>query len=123
MNWLADRIGRQAAKGAIRAVENAFENGAFDNAIGKIIADTVRDCGDDGLTHNGFLLKMTVELIDRSVPPLTFRAAREMADNIYTQFRKDNGGVRFGDPDWDWSGSAARTLADEYEIQYWEPTP
>lgn len=125
MSWLGklwgERIGRKIGEQVAEEAMQAVKNGKFDSAIEDVIVRTTRDGPDEGLSRIGFILKITVELIDRSVPPLPYKRARDMAEEVYQQFRRDNDGVKFGDPDWDWSGSAARTLAEEYEIDHWEP--
>jgi hypothetical protein len=125
MGWFAKaiggRIGRKIGEQAAAQVLKDFDAGAFDHLIEAAIMDTVRKGSDDGLSLAGFILKITAELIDRSRPPLPYKRAHDMAVQVYQQFRQDNGGVKFGHPDWDWSGSAARTLAQEYEIDHWEP--
>lgn len=126
MSWLgrlwADRIGRSAGATVVKVAAEAIEQGVFDDAIQGIIVDTLRQ-RDTGLSRVGFIMKIAVELVDRSTPPLPFVQARDIAYEVYAQFRHDNEMVKFGHPDWDWSGAGARTLAQEYEIDHWEPIP
>lgn len=123
MKWLVKLFRREAEKSAVDIACDAVVTGAFDEAIAGLIVNTVRDARDNDLTHMGFLLKIAVELIDRSTPQLSFSVAREIAQEVWVQFRRDNEMVKFGDPGWDWSGAGARILAQEYEIDFWEPTP
>lgn len=107
---------------ATRAAENAIKAGTFDSQIEGILVEQVRKgYGEIPLTRVGFILTMAVEMIDRSSPRLEFKVAKEMAYQAYEDFRKDNLGVKFNDPQWDWSAAGARALAHEYAIQYWEP--
>lgn len=118
MSWFDKWIGRVA----ISAAEDAIKSGVFDSQIERVIIDQVREGhGDRPLTRVGFILTMTVEMIDRSSPPLTFKAAKALAYQAYEEFCANNGGVKFGDPGWDWSAAGAKTMAEEYSIQYWEP--
>jgi hypothetical protein len=95
-----------------------IRSGAFDDAISGIIVDGIRSGSDDGLTEIGFVLKMAVELIDRSSPHMSFDDAKRLAGYTYQLFRKENR-VKFGDADWDWSGRGAREVIHGYEIDYW----
>lgn len=125
MIWLAKlwarHIGRKAGQDAVELAIKALEGGVFDDAIEEVIVKTVREGRDSDLSRIGFILKIAVELIDKSKPAIPYKRARDMAYEVYAQFRRDNGMVKFGHPDWDWSGSAARLLAQEYEIDHWEP--
>lgn len=107
-------------RAAVDIAANAIAAGEFDNAIEGIIVDTVRTGKDTNLSRVGFILKIAVELIDKSKPPLAFKKARDMAHEVYNQFRRDNEMVKFGASGWDWSGVGARELANEYEITHWE---
>lgn len=108
---------------ALSTASDAVRSGAFDPYFEAIIIDRTRSGPDIGLTRVGFIMKMAVEIIDHSRPPISFHRAKGMASAALASFEKDNDGVKFGDPDWDWSGAAARELIHEYEIDHWELFP
>lgn len=111
-NW----IGRKAVEHTV----NAMKGGEFDYAIERVVIQSIRTGPDDGLSRLGYILKMAIELMDRSCPPISFQQAQRLANDAYHQFRRDNN-VRFGDAGWDWTGRGARIVAQEYVIAYWEP--
>jgi hypothetical protein len=92
-------------------------------AIERVVISIIRNSPDVGLTRVGFIMKIAVTLYDaaRTMP---WSWAVKQASDVYQEFRRDNqrdGKMpRFGDPDWDWSGAGARTLAHEYAIDYWD---
>jgi hypothetical protein len=106
---------------ALDAAERFITSGAFDDAISEVIVDAVRFGKDEGLSQVGFVLKMAVELIDRSRPKLGFAEAKRRASKAYHEFLRDNR-IKFGDAEWDWSGRGARAVTFEYEIAHWEQT-
>lgn len=119
-NWITNAISRFIGEDAVNAAANAITAGRFDRQIEAVIVETVRNGRDSGLSRTGFILKIAVELIDKSIPPMSYHHACKMAREVYAEFRRGNDMVKFGDPGWDWSGDGARTLAREYEIDLWE---
>jgi hypothetical protein len=107
------------SKAVEEAAADLVRSGALDDAIFGIVEDRVRSGPDDGLTETGFVLKMTVAMIDASNPRLSFRKARKLAGRAYAEFLRDNK-LTFGADGWDWSGVGARIVAGEYEIDHWE---
>jgi hypothetical protein len=107
---------------ALQAAEDAIKSGAFDDAITAVIIDQVRAGRDDGLTRTGFILKMAVEMIDRSTPKIGLRHAQCLAVQVHRAYCRDNK-IEFGKPGWGWGGSDARAIAHEYEIDFWECQP
>lgn len=95
---------------------------SFSVLVEKTIIDIIRETPDEPLSYNGFVLKMAVEIYDRSSPKMTWLQARDHALMIYKDFKRDNKIRKFGHPAWDWSGDAARTIAHEYSIDFWEPS-
>ncbi len=118
INAISDRLGEIVIESAAAAIKA----GAFDRQIEDMIISTARQ-RDDGLSRIGFVTKIAIELMDKSNPRLSFSRAKTIAADVYQTFRRDNGMVLFGDPAWDWSGVAARILANEYEIEHWEQAP
>lgn len=112
-------LGRQIAQTVVEAAEELVRAGAFDDSITDVVVTTIRSAPDEGLTETGFILKMTVEVMAKSVPSLKFASAKKIAIRGYRDFLRENS-VKFGDPGWDWSGAGAREIAHEYEIAYWE---
>jgi len=107
------------AKAVEQAAADLVRSGAFDEAIFKIVADTVRRGRDAGLSETGFVMKMAVEIMDLSRPTIPFRAARRMAGAAYSEFLRENK-IQFGEPGWDWSGASARLVVHEYETDHWD---
>ncbi len=105
----------------MRAMKNMVESGEFDRLLEASVVKSVRTAPDTNLNRNGFLLKIAAELVAYSKPPIDLWEAKKMARDLYEEFRRDNNGVKFGDPEFDWSGSSARVLAHEYQIEHWEP--
>lgn len=103
---------------ALSAAKDLIVGGAFDGEIEAIIVSTLRK-RDTGLNELGFVLKMAVEMMDRSAPALSFSEAKRLAGIAYMEFRRDSR-VKFGDPAYAWDGPAARIVAHEYSIDYWE---
>lgn len=115
-------LGEQIEKIVIDHAAELIRRGAFDDAITDVIVDAVRKGPDNGLTRTGFILKMAVEMIDYSTPPLSFQQAKARAVQAYHEHKRDCR-IFFGEPGWDWSGVGARIVAHEYEIDLWERAP
>lgn len=118
-SWI-DRMGEAIGQSAANKVIAEFDRGGFDHLIEAAIVRSTTNLPDEGLTRFGFVMKIAVELIEKSSPQIPFQRAKDMAWEVYDQFRRDNEMVKFGHPEWDWSGAAARELAHEYEIRHWE---
>jgi hypothetical protein len=117
MAWWFDK----AIESAVQRGINAALEEHLDKAIECVTIQTVRS-RVSGFSRVGFVLRIAVALMDASRPTLSFERAKEIAGEVYRQFRADNEGVKFGTEGFDWDASAAITLAEEYEIQHWEPT-
>jgi hypothetical protein len=109
---------------AVEAIAaDMIKRGVFDDQIAAVIVDTIRSGKDDGLTRIGFILKMAVEIMDRSRPRLSFDAAKKEAGAAFADFLRDSR-IKFDDVGYDWSGRGAREVAHTYVIEYFEkPTP
>lgn len=105
----------------LEAAEKAIKAGRFDKDIARVICDAVREGpkANQEYTEVGFLLRMAVEVIDRSSTEIAFSKAKAIASQAYHEFKHDNS-VKFGDSGWDWSESAAVEIIELYEIDYWE---
>jgi len=106
----------------VSMASEAISSGAFDEQIEGIIIQTARSGPDTGLTEIGFIIQMALRLMDRSQPTISFTRSKQIASGAYRDFLTSEK-IEFGDAGYDWSGGGARTLADEFEADYWEPTP
>lgn len=97
---------------AVEAASEAISNGEFDHELEQIILDTVRKGRDIGLSRIGFILKMTVELVDHSKPPLAFQKAKAVAFVAYTQFTIQLRGIHMSRHD-------LRVVTNPSEERYW----
>lgn len=97
----------------------ALRSGAFNDALEAEIVKFVCEGSDQGLTEVGFILKMAVHLMSRSNGSVGFDLAKRLASSAYREFLKSEK-IIFGDPGYDWSGSSAREIADEFEADHWE---
>lgn len=106
---------RDIEKTAIKTAEDYLRSDEFEKIV---IATIMRMPDDQELTKVGFLNKMAGHIFEAAGTEMTWDQAKEMAWNTWCDFTKDNK-VKFGDDGWDWDGHAARTVAYEYQINYW----
>lgn len=109
----AERIAEKAAKDFLSS-DRMLD--LIDTAILKAIRETPND---RRLTFVGFINKMAITIYDAAGQQITYDEAKRWSMGVWMDFKRDNG-VLFGADGWDWDGAAARLLAHEYSIQYWD---
>lgn len=72
---------------------------------------------DDAMTETQFIVQIAIEL--GIAGPMKAKDALPEAERVYRDFLKSSC-IAFGDRDYDWSEDAARTLAHEGSIAYWD---
>lgn len=119
MSWFFSR------KDAKSIVNDYFASDRFAavmaEAIQPLILQNLRETPDNcRISEHAFILKIAVALYDASQCKMPWLWAKEQASDIYRQFRKDCPDAQFADKEYDWTGSGAKSLAEEYSIQYWD---
>ena len=116
-------LGPSIGRGIASALDEASQpGGAFDQAIDRAVRGMAENrtayVGD--LTPTGFVWQVAFEFLrtDKTMPA---SAARDLAVETLSDFLRDEK-IKFGDAAYAWDQSAARTIARECEIEYWDPT-
>ena len=114
--WLKKDIKKETEQIAKEVAESYLRSEQFQNLVIDLI---IKLPDDKPLTKAGFLGKMAGHIFTASNREIRWTECKDMAWKTWCEFSKDNK-VRFGDEGWDWDGYAAKTVAYEYNINYWE---
>jgi hypothetical protein len=112
---MASILDRLIGRTVKTAVDDAVESHLKTDGFRQMVLRELRDA----MPHFDFVKQIQARLqqVDPTMPD---KRAYEYAEQLFWDLCRDEN-CQFGDPRFDWSAAAARTIADE-EIAHWEPT-
>lgn len=115
--WLFDSA---IKRGVEKAVDDFLASDRLAKMIDEVILNAIREIANDRpLTFVGFINKIAITLFDAANGSMTYDEAKKLAMQTYEDFTASER-VKFGHPDYDWTGAGAQTLARELCIEYWD---
>lgn len=121
MSWpFSEReIKRIAENAATMVISDMIKSGKFAETIDKAIYGILRETkASQPVTRIGFICMMAIEIYDEA-KDMSWGDCKKIASDSFYRYLKDSS-IKFGASGYDWTAGAARELAREYEINYWD---